>query len=251
MDPHEIPEAAKQTLTRKVGPLPVWVWGGIGIGAVVLLRMHKGGGSSTSGLTPYAFIPSGSDGGGGGGGGGGGDTPTPTPNPSPTPSPTPSPAPSPAPAPAPSPAPAPAPGPSAAGTDYAANDAAVWSAAQPIIDRVWGGHSGTGQNVEDVLAATTPAEQQTLAAAGVFGDPAHPPLGRNSVPGAAPLPVDWSGYNHITSGYGVNPATGISVPVVRVFQNGVMVSERFFSPGTVDSQVNQYVSASRQQWGVM
>ena len=62
-------------LTRKLGPLPVIAWAGIGAGAFVVYRLLTGGSSSSS-ASPSAALPSlpdasGSDGGSSAGDGGG------------------------------------------------------------------------------------------------------------------------------------------------------------------------------------
>lgn len=120
-----------------------------------------------------------------------------------------------------------------------------------IINRVWKGQPGIGQNIEDVLAATTPQEQRMLAGSGVFGDPAHPPLGRNSFTGSKPLSIDWSLFSTVTSGYGVDPTTNQSVPVVRAFKGGEMVSEQYLPSGTPSDQVYKVVESLRSQFGVL
>jgi hypothetical protein len=72
-------------LTRKVGPLPTWAWGGVAAAAVLVARHFTGGGSSGSGsgdvgaaTTGAADVQPGAGAFGGGGDGGGSDLGAPT-----------------------------------------------------------------------------------------------------------------------------------------------------------------------------
>lgn len=81
----------KEAATRKLGPLPVWAWGAVVGGGLLIYRVATGGGASDGASSPFVQPVGGNvdydDLGGGGivGGGGGGGTTTPTPT---TPSPT-------------------------------------------------------------------------------------------------------------------------------------------------------------------
>lgn len=82
--PTEWPEAAKSTLTRKVGPLPVWGWVAVAVGGVAafVLVKKRGTGSTAAATNPVANAVAGGFAGnygsgsgvGGTGGSGGGDT---------------------------------------------------------------------------------------------------------------------------------------------------------------------------------
>lgn len=89
----EIVEKVESLATRKLGPLPVVAWIGIGVGGLVVFHLLTGGGSGASAASPSDVVPGGFDAGGIGGGGstggtggagdaGGTDT-TPVPNPAP------------------------------------------------------------------------------------------------------------------------------------------------------------------------
>jgi len=83
--PTEWPGVAKSTLTRKVGPLPVWGWGAVVVGGIVAFTIVKkrGTGSTAAATNPVANAVAGGSAGnygtggggvGGTGGSGGGDT---------------------------------------------------------------------------------------------------------------------------------------------------------------------------------
>jgi len=81
--PTEWPGAIKETLTRKVGPLPIWGWGSVIVGGIVAFRfVGKRGGTATATTNPVASAVAGGfvgnygsgSGVGGTGGSGGGDT---------------------------------------------------------------------------------------------------------------------------------------------------------------------------------
>ena len=82
--PTEWPEAAKSTLTRKVGPLPVWGWVAVAVGGVVafvLVKRRSGTGGTAAVTNPVTSAVVGGfagnyGGGGGTGGSGSGDTGT-------------------------------------------------------------------------------------------------------------------------------------------------------------------------------
>lgn len=78
-----------ETLTRKLGPLPVWAWGAVVGGSIVVVRAVTGDkGASSPFVKPLADAAGGMDfdpGSGGGGGSAPGATPTPAPVPTPTP----------------------------------------------------------------------------------------------------------------------------------------------------------------------
>ncbi len=80
MDVSAVPERAKAALTHKLGPLPVWGWGALGIGALVLVRVlgARRGASGSAGATVGPLPPNAL----GAGGGGGGDGSVPNPSPS-------------------------------------------------------------------------------------------------------------------------------------------------------------------------
>lgn len=72
----------RAALTRKIGPLPAWAWGGILGGGILVWRFARGGGSGTGTIIEGGMIPDGFGGGGGGGGGSdNGATTTPVPFP--------------------------------------------------------------------------------------------------------------------------------------------------------------------------
>lgn len=80
----EAPKAVGNALTHKLGPLPVWGWALliVGAGGVIYLVFLRGGGSSAptpSGVLGGGTPPTGGLGGGAGGGGGGGTPSPPTP----------------------------------------------------------------------------------------------------------------------------------------------------------------------------
>lgn len=75
----------KEAFTRKLGPLPVWAWGGVIGGGLLVYRMANGGGSGSA-SSPFVQPVSGGTpldydnlAGGGGSGSGSGAAPTPTP----------------------------------------------------------------------------------------------------------------------------------------------------------------------------
>lgn len=89
----EIVEKAESFATRKVGPLPVIAWVGIGVGGFVVFRLLTGGSSSGNAASPGTGALPAFDGSGTDAGGGGGTTttpPAPVPNPLPVPGSTPS-----------------------------------------------------------------------------------------------------------------------------------------------------------------
>lgn len=61
----------KGGLTRKLGPLPVWGWGGVVIGGIVVYKIAGGGSGASSGGAPLPGFTGGGGGANGGGGGGG------------------------------------------------------------------------------------------------------------------------------------------------------------------------------------
>lgn len=85
----EIVEKVEAFATRKLGPLPVVAWVGIGVGGLVVFHLLTGGGSGSSAASPTSGAPIPGDGagidGGGSSGGSGTITTPPTPVPTPTP----------------------------------------------------------------------------------------------------------------------------------------------------------------------
>lgn len=49
----------KETITHKVGPLPLWMYVVLGAGAILVLKIASGGGSSNSGNSGVSYPPGG------------------------------------------------------------------------------------------------------------------------------------------------------------------------------------------------
>ena len=50
------PTGVKGTLTRKLGPLPAWVWGLVVVGVVILYRRHQAASSAAAAATPLPAV---------------------------------------------------------------------------------------------------------------------------------------------------------------------------------------------------
>ncbi len=217
----DLPERAKAGLTHKVGPLPVWAWGAIIVGAVVIIR--KGGlkipASSSTTTTGTTLLP-GTPAGGTTASSGGGSVPGATATGSDTT------------------APATGSGVSAGGITTGGVLGSVAPSGAPIGAFDWstfiqkaasmfpGSYHGGSENLTpsqvQSVGASLGITPSALAQAGLYGPPPGPGLSTPTGSSVAPSGV-FSQYSGVV---GVNGNTG------NIYKNGTLVGSVPITPQT-------------------